>query len=78
MCTREGGPATTPSIGNSWMPEVDVFQMVMRNVLVLAPKNHAYVSKTVRDASLASMLGIPQDEDPEEKEKQRRKMKKLH
>ena len=48
-----------------------LFQQDMKSVPVLAPKNHAYVSKTVRDASLASMLGVPQDEDPDEKEKKR-------
>jgi hypothetical protein len=48
-----------------------LFQIVMRSVPVLAPKNHAYVSNTVRDASLASMLGVPQEEDPDEKEKTR-------
>ena len=41
----------------------------MRDLPLLAPKNHALVSKEVRNQSLASMTGVPQCEDPAEKAK---------
>jgi hypothetical protein len=46
-----------------------LFNQIVRNVPVLAPKNQAYVSRAVREASLNSMTGIPHDEDEGEKEK---------
>ena len=50
-----------------------LFNQVVRNVPVLAPKHHAYVSREVREASLATMAGVPHDEDQEEKENLKRK-----
>ena len=46
-----------------------LFNQVMKNVPVLAPKNHAYVSRAVRDTSLGSMVGIPHNEDDGEQER---------
>ena len=46
-----------------------LFNQVLRNVPVLAPKHHAYVSKEVRQISLMSMTGVPHSDDPLEKAK---------
>ena len=48
-----------------------LFNQVMRNVPVLAPKNQAYVPRHVRDESLRNMTGVPHNEDEGEKEKAR-------
>ena len=48
-----------------------LFNQVMRNVPVLAPKNQAYVPRHVRDESLRNMTGVPHNEDEGEQEKAR-------
>ena len=45
-----------------------IFHSVVRHVPVLHPKNQSFVDRAVRDTSLASMVGVPHDEDPDEKE----------
>ena len=49
-----------------------LFNQVVRNVPVLAPRHQALVSRDVRDQSLASMTGIPHHEDNAEKDKESR------
>ena len=46
-----------------------LFNPCVRNVPVISPKLHAFVSKEVRDTSLANMQGTPHTEDPLEQEK---------
>ena len=46
-----------------------LFLEVVKNVPVLHPKNHAYVCRQVRESSLTSMIGIPRDQDDDEKQK---------
>ena len=46
-----------------------LFNQLMKNVPVLAPKLQAFVTKGVRETSLESMLGVPHDEDAGEKVK---------
>ena len=46
-----------------------LFNQVVRNVPVLAPKNQAYVPRQVRDESVRNMTGVPHNEDPGEQEK---------
>jgi hypothetical protein len=45
-----------------------LFNQVLRNVPVLAPKHQAFVSKGVREQSLMSMLGVPHSDDLGERE----------
>jgi len=45
-----------------------LFDSVLRNVHVLAPKHQAFVSKGVREQSLSSMLGVPHTDDLGERE----------
>ena len=52
-------------------PGSPLFNQLMRNVPVLAPRHHALVSRAVRDASLQSMIGVASVEDENEKEKMR-------
>ena len=49
-----------------------LFNQVVRNVPVLAPRHQALVNRDVREASLASMTGIPHHEDKTEKERESR------
>jgi len=49
-----------------------LFNQVVKNVPVLAPKHQAYVSRALRETSLASMVGIPHDEDGAEAERLRK------
>jgi hypothetical protein len=51
-----------------------LFTQVVTNVLVLAPNLQAFVSQEVRETSLASMTGVPHDEDDGEQQK----LKQLH
>ena len=53
-----------------------LFNQVVKVVPVLPPKLHAFVSKDVREASLAAMIGIPECEDEEEKKKSSKRMRK--
>ena len=46
-----------------------LFNQVVKAVPMLPPKLHAFVSRDVREASLAAMIGIPECEDEEEKKK---------
>ena len=46
-----------------------LFNQVVKNVPVLAPKHQAFVCREVRETSLQSMAGVPHDEDAEEQEK---------
>ena len=46
-----------------------LFNNLVKAVPVLSPKLQAYVSRDVREASLASMVGVPECEDEEEKKK---------
>jgi hypothetical protein len=62
-------PSNHPKIRKFVDPGSGLFQQVMKSVPVLAPKNHAYVSKQVRDASRQGMIGTSHDEDPAEIEK---------
>ena len=48
-----------------------LFNQVVRNVPVLAPKHQALVTRDVREQSLNSMTGIPHNEDKGEQEGQR-------
>lgn len=43
-----------------------LYNEVLKNVPVLHPRNHAYVSKQVRETSLATMAGVPLIEDENE------------
>ena len=54
-------------------PGTSLFQQVMKAVPVLHPKFAAFVSREVREASLASMAGIPECDDEEEKKKKQQK-----
>jgi hypothetical protein len=45
-----------------------LFNQVLRNVPVLAPKHQSFVSKGVREQSLSSMLGVPHTDDLGERE----------
>ena len=46
-----------------------LFNQVMKNVPVLAPKHQAFVCRAVREESIASMVGVPHDRDECEREK---------
>ena len=46
-----------------------LFNQVLKNVPVLAPKHQAFVSRPVREKSLFSMVGIAHTEDDSEKKK---------
>ena len=46
-----------------------IFNSVVRNVPLLAPKNQSWISKQDREKSLASMVGVPHDEDADEQKK---------
>jgi hypothetical protein len=50
-------------------PGSSLFNQIMRNVPVLAPKSQAFVAKAVWEASLLTMVGVPHTEDAEEMEK---------
>ena len=50
-------------------PGSALFNQVVRNVPVLAPKNQAYVPRQIREVSLRSMMGVPHNEDEGEKQK---------
>ena len=50
-----------------------LFNQVVKNVPVLAPKHQAFVCREVREISLQTMAGVPHDEDAEEQEKLTRK-----
>ena len=50
-------------------PGSPLFNQLMRNVPVLAPRHQALVSRAVRDTSLNSMIGVASVEDENEKEK---------
>ena len=62
-------PSNHPKTRKFVDPGSALFQQVVRSVPLLAPKNHSYVPKEVRDTSLQGMVGISQDEDPAEIEK---------
>ena len=62
-------PKTMPKFRQNVDAGSPLFNQVVRNVPVLAPKHHAYVSKAVRQTSLATMTGVPQCDDPAEKAK---------
>ena len=47
-----------------------LFNQIVRNVPVLAPKMQAYVSRAVREVSLSNMAGLPHSEDPVEQKKE--------
>ena len=49
-----------------------LFNQVVRNVPVLAPKHQALVTRDVREQSLNSMTGIPHNEDKGEQDKEER------
>ena len=53
-------------------PGSPLFNQVVRNAPVLAPKHQALVCRSVRDVSLASMTGVPHHEDNAEREKESR------
>ena len=53
-------------------PGSPLFNQVVRNAPVLAPRHQALVGRDVRDASLASMTGIPHHEDEGEQDKEAR------
>ena len=53
-------------------PGSPLFNQVVRNVPVLAPKHWALVVRQVRDKSLASMTGVPHHEDKAEQERETR------
>jgi hypothetical protein len=46
-----------------------LFNQVLKNVPVLAPRHQAFVSRAVRETSLMSMVGVPHSEDNGEQEK---------
>ena len=46
-----------------------LFNQLLRNVPVLAPKNQAYVPRQIREVSLRCMIGVPHNEYEGEKEK---------
>ena len=46
-----------------------LFNQVMKNVPVLAPRHQALVPRAVRETSLMSMVGVPHNEDDGEQEK---------
>ena len=52
-------------------PGSPLFNQVVRNTPVLAPKHQALVSRQVRQVSLDSMIGVPNTEDDGEAEKQK-------
>ena len=62
-------PKNMPKVRKYVDPGSYLFHPGMKNVPVLAPKWHAFVSGEVRERSLQSMAGIPYDEDEEELEK---------
>ena len=47
-----------------------LFHQVVRNVPVLHPRHQALVSRQVRETSLASMVGTPDNEDDAEQHKE--------
>ena len=49
-----------------------LFNQVVRNVPVLAPRHQALVGRDVREASLASMTGIPHNDDQAEQDQETR------
>ena len=51
-----------------------LFNQIVRNVSVLAPRHQALVGRGVREASLASMTGIPHNEDQAEQDREIRLM----
>ena len=53
-------------------PGSSLFNQVVRNVPVLAPRHQALVGRGVRDISLASMTGIPHHEDKAEQARETR------
>ena len=48
-----------------------LFWCHMRNVSVLSPRSHVLVSREVREQSLCTMTGIPDNEDKIERERER-------
>ena len=65
-------PKTAPKKRMHVDPGSPLFNQVVRNVPVLAPKHQALVTREVRLTSLSTMVGIPQEEDPGEKQKAQR------
>ena len=50
-------------------PGSSLFNRIMKGVPVLNPKHAAFVSREVRDKSLATMIGVPSTDDEVEKGK---------
>ena len=65
-------PRTMPKHRMYVDPGSPLFNQVVRNVPVLAPKHQALVGGDVRDESLASMTGVPHHEDKAERERESR------
>ena len=73
FCIYKGKmPRSMPKCRMYVDPGSPLFNQVVRNVPVLAPRNQALVGRDVRETSLSSMTGIPHHEDKAEQERESR------
>ena len=70
FCVYKGKmPKSMPKVRMYVDPGSPLFNQVVRNVPVLAPKHQALVGRDVRETSLTSMTGIPHHEDKDEQKR---------
>ena len=69
-------PKNKPATRMHVDPGTSLFNQVVKSVPVCPPKLYAFVSREVREASLTSMLGIPDCDDQEEQKKYSKRLTK--